>query len=163
MTDADFKAMEISWLPRLPDRKSPPGTDLTKSVRCDDSGLAMRQTAILNYLNGRSTIEAPLDELSTPDWIFDVTLDANNHVQSLFFAHKKQVELFHANPDILIMDCTSIPPRLYQHILEPLPTNPRGRSRKMLQHCEIYHNLSVLYHLLQPPSLRSQIPLQSSL
>jgi hypothetical protein len=60
----------------------------------------------LDYLDGRSSIEALLDELSTPDWIFDVTLDANNHVQSLFFAHEKQVKLFHANPDILMMDCT---------------------------------------------------------
>ena len=60
-----------------------------------------------DYLNGRSSIEALLDELSTsPDWIFDVKLDTENHVQCLFFAHKKQVELLRANPDILMMDCT---------------------------------------------------------
>jgi hypothetical protein len=66
-----------------------------------------RISATTEFLNGRSPIEALLDELSTsPDWVFDVKYDTENHVQCLFFAHEKQVELLRANPDILLMDCT---------------------------------------------------------
>jgi hypothetical protein len=46
------------------------------------------------------------DDLSTADWVFAVKKDADNHVQNLFFAHQKQIELLLANPDILLMDCT---------------------------------------------------------
>jgi hypothetical protein len=65
-----------------------------------------RISARADYLNRRSPMEALLDELSTPEWISDVKLDADNHVQNLFFAHQNQVELLLANPDILLMDCT---------------------------------------------------------
>ena len=58
------------------------------------------------HLNGRSSIETLLDELSAGDWIFAVKKDNSNHVQNLFFAHQKQVELLLANPDVLLMDCT---------------------------------------------------------
>jgi hypothetical protein len=48
-----------------------------------------------------------LDELQdSREWVFDVKKDDDNHLQDLFFAHKKQVELLFANPDVLIMDCT---------------------------------------------------------
>ena len=59
-----------------------------------------------SYLGERSPIEALLDDLSTPEWIFDVRKDSENHVQYLFFAHKKQIELLRANLDVLLMDCT---------------------------------------------------------
>ena len=59
-----------------------------------------------NELGGRSPIEALLDNLSTSEWIFDVKRDSENHIQYLFFAHQKQVELLLANPDVLLMDCT---------------------------------------------------------
>src|SRR5579871_3941802 len=59
-----------------------------------------------NHLNGRSPIETLLDDLSTPEWVFAVKKDADNHVHNLFFAHHKQIELLLANPDILLMDCT---------------------------------------------------------
>src|ERR1043166_1730803 len=66
-----------------------------------------RILARADYLNGRSAIEALLDELSTSgEWVFDVKLDPDNHVQCLFFAHKKQIEMLLTNPDILMMDCT---------------------------------------------------------
>lgn len=58
------------------------------------------------HLNGRSSIETLLDDLSTGDWIFTVKKDDSNHVQNLFFAHQKQVELLLTNPDVLLMDCT---------------------------------------------------------
>ena len=58
------------------------------------------------YLGERSPIEALLDDLSTSEWVFDIRKDSENHIQSLFFAHKKQIELLHANPDVLLMDCT---------------------------------------------------------
>jgi hypothetical protein len=58
------------------------------------------------HLNGRSPIETLLDDLSTPDWVFALKRDSDNHVQGLFFAHQKQIELLLANPDILLMDCT---------------------------------------------------------
>jgi hypothetical protein len=59
-----------------------------------------------DYLKGRPPIEALLDDLSTPEWVFDIRRDQDNHVQSLFFAHEKQIELLLANPDVLLMDCT---------------------------------------------------------
>jgi hypothetical protein len=59
-----------------------------------------------NYLNGRTPIEALLDDLSAPEWVFDVKRDLDNHVEYLFFAHGKQIELLLANPDVLLMDCT---------------------------------------------------------
>lgn len=65
-----------------------------------------RKTNRANQLGGRSHIEALLDNLSTSDWIFDLKKDSENHIQYLFFAHKKQVELLRANPDVLLMDCT---------------------------------------------------------
>jgi hypothetical protein len=58
-----------------------------------------------NYLEDRSPIEALLDDLSTSEWIFDIKRDSENHIQYLFFAHSKQVELLLANPDVLLMDC----------------------------------------------------------
>jgi hypothetical protein len=58
------------------------------------------------HLDGRSPIEALLDDLSTPEWAFAVKRDADNRVHSLFFAHQKQIELLLANPDVLLMDCT---------------------------------------------------------
>lgn len=57
-------------------------------------------------MNGRSPNETLLDDLSTVDWVFAVKKDADNHVQSLFFAHQKQIELLLANPDVLLIDCT---------------------------------------------------------
>lgn len=57
-------------------------------------------------LSGRSPIEALLDNLSTADWVFAVKKDDDNHVQNLFFAHQKQIEMLRANPDVLLMDCT---------------------------------------------------------
>jgi hypothetical protein len=58
------------------------------------------------HLDGRSPMEALLDDLSTADWIFAVKKDNNSRIQNLFFAHQKQVELLLANPDVLLMDCT---------------------------------------------------------
>jgi hypothetical protein len=58
------------------------------------------------HLNGRSPIETLLDDLYTADWVFAVKKDAEDHVQSLFYAHQKQIELLLANPDVLLMDCT---------------------------------------------------------
>lgn len=60
----------------------------------------------MDHLNGRSPIETLLDDLSLPEWIYDVKRDSNNRIQYLFFAHQKQIELQLANPDVLMMDCT---------------------------------------------------------
>ena len=59
-----------------------------------------RKTIRERYLDGRSPIEALLDDLSTTDWVFAVKKDDNNCIQNLFFAHQKQVELLLANPDV---------------------------------------------------------------
>jgi len=58
------------------------------------------------HLGGRSPIETLLDDLSTGTWVFSVQKDKNERIQNLFFAHRKQVELILANPDVLLMDCT---------------------------------------------------------
>lgn len=65
-----------------------------------------RSAARANALGTRTPVEALLDELSSDEWVFDVKKDSTNRIQHLFFAHRKQVELLHANPDILLMDCT---------------------------------------------------------
>jgi MULE transposase domain len=65
-----------------------------------------RYTARVKGLNGRTPIEALLDDLSSPEWIYNVRYDIDNHVEYLFFMHEKQRELLLANPDILLMDCT---------------------------------------------------------
>jgi hypothetical protein len=56
------------------------------------------------HLDGRSPMEALLDDLSTADWIFAVKKDDNNRIQNLFFAHQKQAKLLLANPDVLLME-----------------------------------------------------------
>ena len=58
------------------------------------------------YLNKRSPIKTLLDDLSTPEQVFTVKKDVDNHVHNLFFAHQKQIELLLVNPDVLLMDCT---------------------------------------------------------
>jgi hypothetical protein len=58
------------------------------------------------YLGERTPIEALLDDLNSAEWVYNVKTDPENHVQCLFFAHRKQVELVLANPDVLLMDCT---------------------------------------------------------
>jgi hypothetical protein len=66
-----------------------------------------RITNRLIYLQKRTPIEALLDELSTsPNWIYEVKTDPENHIQNLFFMHVRQAELLRANPDVLLMDCT---------------------------------------------------------
>lgn len=65
-----------------------------------------RKAVRRKYLNGRSPIETVLDDLSTPDWIFSLRRDSDNHVQRLLFVHQKQIKLLLANPDVLLMDCT---------------------------------------------------------
>jgi hypothetical protein len=57
-------------------------------------------------LGPRKPIEALLDDLSTDEWVYEVKKDAENRIQSLFFAHKKQIQQLRANPDILMIDCT---------------------------------------------------------
>jgi hypothetical protein len=47
-----------------------------------------------------------LDDLTSPEWVFDLKRDSENRVQNLFFAHRKSIELLRANPDVLLMDCT---------------------------------------------------------
>ena len=97
MTCAGSRPMEILTALRQQD----PDTLITAdNVRTD------RQKIRTEHLNGRSSIETLLDDLSTSDWIFDVKRDSDNHVQYLFFAHRKQVEMQLANPDVLMMDCT---------------------------------------------------------
>jgi hypothetical protein len=82
-------------------RQQDPDTFVTASDVWNDRK-AMRARA----LGIKSPIEALLDNLSTPEWVFDVKKDSENRVQCLFFAHQKQVELLQANPDVLLMDCT---------------------------------------------------------
>jgi hypothetical protein len=82
-------------------QKEDPGT-LVSATDIRSERKAIRE----KHLNGRSPIETLVDDLSTPDWVFALKRDAENHVQCLFFAHQKQIELLLANPDILLMDCT---------------------------------------------------------
>jgi hypothetical protein len=65
-----------------------------------------RTVNLTKYLEGRSPIEALIDDLSTSEWIFDVRKDSDNHIEYLFFAHRKQIELQLINHNVLLMDCT---------------------------------------------------------
>ncbi len=58
------------------------------------------------YLNRRSPIKTLLDDLSTPEWVFTVKKDADNHVHNLFFTYQKQIKLLLVNLDVLLMDYT---------------------------------------------------------
>ena len=88
--------------------------EITTALRKEDSSTFVTARDVRNertairakHLGGRSPIETLLDDLSTSEWIFDVRKDSENHIECLFFAHKKQIELLRANPDILLMDCT---------------------------------------------------------
>jgi MULE transposase-like protein len=84
-------------------RQKDPDTFIAATDICSE-----RKAMKIRDLRGRSPTEALLDELSSlsTEWRFDVKKNINNHVQCLFFAHQKQVELLLANPDILLMDCT---------------------------------------------------------
>jgi hypothetical protein len=97
MTRAGSRPMEI--LTAL--RQQYPDTLVTATDIRND-----RMKMRAEYLNSRSLIETLLDDLSSPEWIFDVKRDSDNRVQYLFFAHEKQVEMQCANPDVLMMDCT---------------------------------------------------------
>src|ERR1051326_3709408 len=82
--------------------KENPDTLVTpRDVRTDKKTLRNIQ------LNGRTPTETLLDDLkSSPDWLFDFKLDSQNRLQNLFFAHQKSIEIYRANFDVLIMDCT---------------------------------------------------------
>jgi hypothetical protein len=97
MSDAGTRPMQVLTALQQQD----PDTVLTADDVRNDRKKLRRE-----HLNGRSPIEALLDDLSTPEWIFDVKRDSENRVQYLFFAHQKQIELQLANPDVLMMDCT---------------------------------------------------------
>jgi hypothetical protein len=97
MTHAGSRPMEILTALR---RENADTLVSAEDIRTD------RKKLRREHLNGRSPIETLLDDLSSPEWIFDVKRDSDNHVQCLFFAHKKQVEMQCANPDVLMMDCT---------------------------------------------------------
>jgi MULE transposase domain len=65
------------------------------------------RTANKEFLNGRTKIQALVDELrANDDWIFKANKDSENRITHLFFALKSQHQLIHAFPDILLMDCT---------------------------------------------------------
>lgn len=59
-----------------------------------------------DLLNGRSSIETLLDNLSQSEWEHTLSRDSENHVQRLFLIHKNQLKLIKDFPDILMMDCT---------------------------------------------------------
>jgi hypothetical protein len=111
----------------------------------------------LNYLDGRSSIEALLDDLATPDWVSDVTLDTNNHVQSLFFAHQKQVELFRINPDILMMDCTYRTNRYRLPLLHILGCTSLGKFFSV-GFCFLCQETELAYHWAVATFFRLIIP-----
>lgn len=65
------------------------------------------QKAELEFLNGRTKIQALMDELQTDsEWVFKVKKDKLNRITHLFFALSTQVQLLRAFPDVLLMDCT---------------------------------------------------------
>ena len=89
-------------------------TIIFTAIRQQDSSTFIAPSDIRNdrkairasELAGRTPIEALLDGLSTEEWVFDIKRDSENHIQYLFFAHRKQVELLLINPDVLFIDCT---------------------------------------------------------
>lgn len=97
MTHAGVRPMQILAAIQSEDRNT-----LVSATDIRGERKAIRE----KQLDGRSPMEALLDDLSTADWVFAVKKDDNNRIQNLFFAHQKQVELLLANPDVLLMDCT---------------------------------------------------------
>jgi hypothetical protein len=59
-----------------------------------------------DYLQGRTPLEALVDELrSSDEWVVQWT-EINGRLQSLFFASRDQVELMRCYPDLVLIDAT---------------------------------------------------------
>ena len=59
-----------------------------------------------SYLNGRSPIEALLDELKNGPYMFDLIKNENDRLTHLFFIHNRSVRLLELYSTMLMMDCT---------------------------------------------------------
>jgi len=65
-----------------------------------------RQRSVAATLGARSRIEHLVCLLRGPDYRSAVQLDGEGHLTHLFFAFKETLEIFAANHDVLVMDCT---------------------------------------------------------
>ncbi|CAG8831365.1 13832_t:CDS:2, partial [Cetraspora pellucida] len=57
-------------------------------------------------LNGRTPVQALIDELQGSDFEFEYQCDHQNHITNLFFAHRISISLTRTYPTVLLIDCT---------------------------------------------------------
>jgi MULE transposase domain len=65
-----------------------------------------KRTIRRNNLNGRTPIQALVDELDTNDFIYNLKYDETGSITHLFFAPKITVKLTKKFSSVLLMDCT---------------------------------------------------------
>ncbi|MBW0569487.1 hypothetical protein O181_109202 [Austropuccinia psidii MF-1] len=57
-------------------------------------------------LKGRRPIDALIDTLKEGNFVWSYERDAEGHINSLFFTHPIDIELFHGFTHVILMDCT---------------------------------------------------------
>ncbi|CAG8763073.1 33003_t:CDS:2, partial [Racocetra persica] len=65
-----------------------------------------RASLCQEYLQGRTPIQALLDNLKKGLFEYDFMCDSEDHITHLFFSHNKSIKLTQAYPTVLLMDCT---------------------------------------------------------
>ena len=64
------------------------------------------QSAMRLRLNGKTRTQYLLDMLQSDEYEKDYLKDTDNRLTHLFFAHDKVLQIFKANPDAILLDCT---------------------------------------------------------
>jgi hypothetical protein len=65
-----------------------------------------RQQIWNSALNGRTPIQALVQQLKDDDFHWNVLTDNQGHVSHLFFAYWKSLQLYQSYPEVLLIDCT---------------------------------------------------------
>ncbi len=83
-------------------------------LRQSDQGEAIIRKDIYNArqrirniaLNGRTPIQALVQQLRVEDFHWNLRTDAEGHVTHLFFAYRESLQLYQSFPEVLLIDCT---------------------------------------------------------
>jgi hypothetical protein len=65
-----------------------------------------KQKRRTEILCGRTPMQALLQDLEESEWVMDYSLDDENRVEALFFAHPDSIKLCRSYNSVILMDCT---------------------------------------------------------
>jgi hypothetical protein len=65
-----------------------------------------KQKMRTEILSGRTPMQALLQDLEESEWVMDHSLDEENRVEALFFAHPESIKLCRSYNSVILMDCT---------------------------------------------------------